>query len=102
MTAIRRDLGALLASSGDDWFIWQPPAWYADALCAQVDYDIFYPEDGGTTRPARSTCASCDVREKCRDYALANDELWGIWGGTTESERRKLRAQRNRELKAAS
>lgn len=65
-------------------------AWQADALCAQVDPEVFFPEKGGSTRDAKKICTSCDVRETCLEYALANDERTGIWGGLSERERRKL------------
>jgi hypothetical protein len=43
------------------------------------------------TRDAKRLCASCDVREQCLDYALDNDERFGIWGGHSERERRKIK-----------
>ena len=76
------------------------PAWFTDALCAQVDQDGFYPDKGGSTANAKATCARCVVREQCLEYALANDERYGIWGGTSEGDRRKIR--RARKLAAAS
>lgn len=66
-------------------------AWQADSLCAQTDPEAFFPEKGGSTRDAKKICASCDVRAQCLDYALQNDERFGIWGGLSERERRKLR-----------
>jgi WhiB family redox-sensing transcriptional regulator len=66
------------------------PAWYDDALCAQVDHDSFYPELGGSTVDAKKVCAGCDVREKCLEYALENNERHGVWGGLSEQQRRKL------------
>ena len=66
-------------------------AWQADALCAQTDPESFFPEKGGSTRDAKKICTSCEVRSECLDYALANDERFGIWGGLSERERRKLR-----------
>lgn len=75
----------------------QPPAWTADALCAQVDLDGFYPEKGGSTRSAKSVCASCPVIRPCLQYALDNEERFGIWGGTSERERRRI----PREIAAA-
>lgn len=66
-------------------------AWQADALCAQTDPESFFPEKGGSTRDAKRICGSCDVRSECLEYALANDERFGIWGGLSERERRKLR-----------
>lgn len=71
-----------------------PPAWTNDALCAQIGGDEWYPEPGGLGQRkasiARATCAACPVRIKCLDYALANDERWGIWGGLFYSERAAL------------
>lgn len=66
-------------------------AWQADALCAQTDPEAFFPEKGGSTREAKRICDGCEVRSECLDYALANDERFGIWGGLSERERRKLR-----------
>lgn len=68
-----------------------PLAWQADALCAQTDPESFFPEKGGSTRDAKKICASCEVRGECLEYALSNDERFGIWGGLSERERRKLR-----------
>jgi WhiB family transcriptional regulator, redox-sensing transcriptional regulator len=68
-----------------------PLAWQSDSLCAQTDPEAFFPEKGGSTRDAKKICASCEVRAKCLDYALHNDERFGIWGGLSERERRKLR-----------
>lgn len=66
-------------------------AWQSDALCAQTDPEAFFPEKGGSTRDAKKICASCEVRAQCLEYALLNDERFGIWGGLSERERRKLR-----------
>ncbi|MDR2930362.1 MAG: WhiB family transcriptional regulator [Propionibacteriaceae bacterium] len=66
-------------------------AWQARALCAQTDPEAFFPEKGGSTREAKSVCRGCEVRQECLEYALAHDERYGIWGGLSERERRKLR-----------
>lgn len=66
-------------------------AWQADALCAQTDPEAFFPEKGGSTRDAKKVCAACTVRSECLEYALSNDERFGIWGGLSERERRRLR-----------
>jgi WhiB family redox-sensing transcriptional regulator len=66
-------------------------AWQADALCAQTDPEAFFPEKGGSTRDAKKVCSSCTVRAECLEYALENDERFGIWGGLSERERRRLR-----------
>lgn len=66
-------------------------AWQADALCAQTDPEAFFPEKGGSTREAKRICENCEVRAQCLEYALQNDERFGIWGGLSERERRRLR-----------
>ena len=66
-------------------------AWQERALCAQTDPEAFFPEKGGSTREAKSVCASCTVSAECLDYAIDNDERFGIWGGLSERERRKLK-----------
>jgi len=66
-------------------------AWQADSLCAQTDPEAFFPEKGGSTREAKKICGSCEVKTQCLEYALTNDERFGIWGGLSERERRKLR-----------
>ncbi len=66
-------------------------AWQADALCAQTDPEAFFPEKGGSTRDAKRICNQCEVKSECLEYALKNDERFGIWGGLSERERRKLK-----------
>ncbi len=65
--------------------------WQDRALCAQTDPEAFFPEKGGSTREAKRICASCEVRAECLEYALQNDERFGIWGGLSERERRRLK-----------
>jgi WhiB family redox-sensing transcriptional regulator len=65
--------------------------WQERALCAQTDPEAFFPEKGGSTREAKRVCLSCEVRVQCLDYALENDERFGIWGGLSERERRRVK-----------
>lgn len=65
--------------------------WQERALCAETDPESFFPEKGGSTRDAKKICESCDVRAQCLEFALEHDERFGIWGGLSERERRKLR-----------
>jgi WhiB family redox-sensing transcriptional regulator len=67
--------------------------WQERALCAQTDPEAFFPEKGGSTREAKRICAGCEVRSECLEYALAHDERFGIWGGLSERERRRLKRQ---------
>jgi len=69
------------------------PAWQDLALCAQTDPEAFFPEKGGSTREAKRVCRSCEVRQECLEYALEHDERFGIWGGLSERERRRLKRQ---------
>jgi len=63
------------------------PTWRDLALCAETDPELFFVEKGGTARPAKRICRQCEVRAECLDYAMANGERFGIWGGLTERER---------------
>lgn len=65
--------------------------WQERALCAQTDPEAFFPEKGGSTREAKRICQVCEVKDACLEYALAHDERFGIWGGLSERERRKLK-----------
>ncbi len=66
-------------------------SWQERALCAETDPEAFFPEKGGSTREAKKICTGCEVKAECLEYALANDERFGIWGGLSERERRKLK-----------
>ncbi|WP_436231447.1 WhiB family transcriptional regulator [Arcanobacterium phocae] len=69
-------------------------SWMEEALCAQTDPDIFYPEKGGSTAPATSVCASCSVRAECLEYAVTNDIRHGIWGGISDNDRKRIARER--------
>ena len=66
-------------------------SWQDKALCAQTDPEAFFPEKGGSTREAKRICVSCEVKQECLEYALMQDERFGIWGGLSERERRRLK-----------
>ncbi len=68
--------------------------WELAANCLSVDPDLFFPERGASTKEAKAVCQGCDVRKDCLEYALANGEKFGIWGGLSERERRRIRRQR--------
>lgn len=80
------DLLALLGVTGQD----DDLEWQERALCAQTDPEAFFPEKGGSTREAKRICLGCEVRAECLEYALTHSERFGIWGGLSERERRKL------------
>src|SRR5919198_2418242 len=66
-------------------------SWQERALCSQTDPEAFFPEKGGSTREAKRICTGCEVRAECLEYALEHDERFGIWGGLSERERRRLK-----------
>ena len=68
--------------------------WQDEANCLGVDPDLFFPERGASTREAKEVCRGCVVRVDCLEFALQNGEKFGIWGGLSERERRRIRRQR--------
>jgi WhiB family redox-sensing transcriptional regulator len=66
-------------------------SWQERALCSQTDPEAFFPEKGGSTREAKKICVGCEVRGECLEYALEHDERFGIWGGLSERERRRIK-----------
>ena len=84
-----------------------PDFWQDRAACFGVDPDIFFPI--GSTGPAleqietaRRICTACEVNDECLEFALATNQEAGVWGGTTEEERRKLRKAWLAKQRAAS
>jgi WhiB family transcriptional regulator, redox-sensing transcriptional regulator len=65
--------------------------WQERARCREFDPEIFFPEKGGSSREAKRICAECEVRIQCLNYALRRDERYGVWGGMSERERRRLK-----------
>ena len=72
--------------------------WREVARCKQMDPDLFFPV--GTTGPAllqieaaKSVCRTCTVRDECLQYAVDSNQEYGVWGGTTEEERRYMRRE---------
>jgi WhiB family redox-sensing transcriptional regulator len=75
---------------------WDLDDWRDDAACRDTDPDLFFPI--GSTGPAveqiesaKAVCFQCDAQQSCLAFALATNQESGIWGGTSEEERRKLR-----------
>lgn len=71
--------------------ITEAEAWKDRATCAQTDPEAFFPEKGGSTMDAKRICIHCPVQTQCLQAALDNDERFGIWGGYSERERRRLK-----------
>lgn len=75
-------------------------SWQDSANCSGADQDLFFPERGASTRKAKAICAACSVKEECLEFAITQGERFGIWGGLSERERRKIRRQRALSAKA--
>ncbi|QQS26853.1 WhiB family transcriptional regulator [bacterium] len=70
-----------------------PDYWREFANCLGANPDLFFPDRGVSTKEAKQTCQDCIVREDCLAFALANCERFGIWGGLSERQRRRMRRQ---------
>ncbi len=64
--------------------------WQDLGLCKESDPEAFYPEKGGSTKQAKAVCKRCPITETCLQWALDHKERFGIWGGTSEYERRQI------------
>ncbi len=69
-------------------------SWQDYANCRGADADLFFPERGASTRKAKAICTACEVKDECLDFAIQNGEKFGIWGGMSERERRRVRRAR--------
>jgi WhiB family transcriptional regulator, redox-sensing transcriptional regulator len=69
------------------------PSWQAKAACRSEPVDLFFPHEGTSPMQARRICNRCPVADDCLQYALERPSLKGIWAGTSERRRRRLRAQ---------
>lgn len=86
------------------------PSWFDVANCRSTDaylVDVFYPSktdalNGGAVKIAKAFCAPCPARSECLEYALAHNENWGIWGGTTLDERLAIKRERRRNRRKAA
>jgi WhiB family redox-sensing transcriptional regulator len=75
--------------------------WRSQGACLSADPDLFFPisatgSSGSQIAQAKAVCARCAVRQECMDFALDHGDVQGIWGATTDDERRKLRRARSR------
>ena len=63
-----------------------------DASCSQVDPDLFFPEQGSAADAARACkiCADCPVQRQCLEFAVKTGTRWGVWGGVTEQNLKRM------------
>jgi hypothetical protein len=74
--------------------LFQPDRWVGEAACRDAEWPTFFPERGEDAGAAKAICARCPVREACLDYALRWNITYGVWGGLSEKQRRRLRSER--------
>lgn len=74
-----------------DWTNTKPGAWVARAVCSSVDPELFFPNRGESPVEAKAVCRSCPVRRECLEFALETNQTYGIWGGTSDQERRRIK-----------
>lgn len=67
-----------------------------EALCTQVDPDLWQPE-GESIAKAKDICRTCPIVDGCREYAIQDPTLLGVWGATTGRDRRRIRVERGIE-----
>jgi WhiB family transcriptional regulator, redox-sensing transcriptional regulator len=67
-----------------------PDFWQDRSACFGIDPDVFFPISEDEAGPALAFCNVCRIREECLAWALKNGERYGVWGGTTEQQRRRL------------
>lgn len=73
------------------------PFWHEQAACRNTSVELFFSDDPADVRAALRLCRACPVQEPCRQQAMSDREHFGVWGGTTERERRRVfRAERRR------
>lgn len=72
-------------------------AWIEQAACRSAEIELFYSLDEEDQREALAYCEVCPVRAACLDHAMTTREAFGVWGGTSETERRRIfRRERRR------
>lgn len=73
----------------------EEPKWQEKAACKGEKTQMFYPKNGIGVHEAIQICDECIVRDECLDYATTNEENFGIWGGKSERQRRKINRKKN-------
>lgn len=68
--------------------------WQDDAECAEIASEFFFPDEdnpiAGNYKVAERICAVCPVKVQCLEYAISNDERFGMWGGLKPKDRSRL------------
>ena len=84
-----------------------PPSWRQDAACRDFPTDLFFPIGHGPRAQAQASqakmiCNECPVRVECLDYALTTNAQFGVFGGMSEDERRRVRRSLSRQVRVTA
>lgn len=81
--------------SNDDYreLVPRDPRMHTEAACIGADVNLFFPPLGGSVAEAKRICSGCPVRDACLEYALANNQWRGVWGGKSGKERRAMKRE---------
>lgn len=95
VAALRQDMDAAADDDEPHGVLQLPiaPAWYEDAACADMDTEAFHDSSPDAVAAAKAVCADCPAIAQCRDLAVTDPQLFGVWGGQTEKERAVARRQ---------
>lgn len=85
------DVADPLDDADPELFLPPPGAWAESGACRDADPEIFFPGRGEDTTTAKAMCATCPVRANCLEHAIRVGEKFGIWGGMSERQRRRVR-----------
>ena len=77
--------------SGDDWMF--------KAACGDLDPNFFFPDNDEEIEAAKEFCRTCVVQFDCLEYALQHQEKYGVWGGHTAEERRRVNKNRRQQTR---
>lgn len=85
-----------MVAAGHRVFDWDSDEWREDASCRTSHPDLFFPIGASQSavdlvEAAKAVCNECLVRPACLEFALVTNQESGVWGGTSEEERRRLR-----------
>lgn len=72
--------------------------WWSQGACRDANLELFFSDSTNLSSQAIAICNGCSVRHPCLEYALANKEDFGVWGGTTERKRRRLKREMSRRI----
>ena len=75
--------------------------WQAEAVCRDLDTELFFPASESDAGPAQAVCATCPVAEACLEFAIETRQTSGVFGGLTPTERRRLVRRRQKAARKA-